>query len=165
MSELIESAEGVSPATAQQLQIIAGSMGAVLTVMAGLIAWTSISGAGKIPTPENVRIINLLTTVAMLVAVSCIVASEIAWRSLLKKSAGPLGGRVQIAFIIRLALREGAGLLGMVVAYLAALNGVLRVYPAYWVNGAPFALFLGFLAAHWPSAETLAVEAREILGS
>ena len=106
-----------------------------------------------------------LATVAMLVAVSCIVASEIAWRSLLKKSAGPLGGRVQIAFIIRLALREGAGLLGMVVAYLAALNGVLRVYPAYWVNGAPFALFLGFLAAHWPSAETLAVEAREILGS
>ena len=25
----------------------------------------------------------------------------------------------------------------------SALNGVLRVYPAYWVNLAPYALFLG----------------------
>ncbi len=165
MSEVVETEDGISPAVAQRLQVIAGSMGGGLTMMAGLVAWTYVNGVAKVPAPDHARFINLLTTVAMLVAVSCIVASEILWRRLLKTAPGPLGSRVQSAFIVRMALREGAGFLGMTVAYLAALNGVLRVYPAYWVNLAPYGLFVGFLAAHWPTAERLSAAARETLGS
>lgn len=165
MSQILETEDGVSPATAQTLKIIAGSMGAGLTLMAGLVAWSHANAAGKVPTPDNVRLINLLTTVAMLNAVSCIVASEFMWRRTLRNPAGPLGARVQTAFIVRLALREGAALLGMTVAYLAALNGVLKAYPAYWVNLVPCGLFLGFLAAHWPSAEKLTAEARDVMTS
>jgi hypothetical protein len=99
----------------------------------------------------------------MVVAFASIVGSELAWRLILRKGSGALGGRVMTAYIVRLALREGAGLIGMTAAYLAALNGVLRAYPAYWVNLAPFGLFLGFLAAHFPSAERLAAEARDVL--
>jgi hypothetical protein len=165
LSEIVETDEGVTPAVAQRLQIIAGSMAGGLTLMAGFISWAYLHGAQKVPTPDHARFVNLLTTVAMLVAVCSIVASEILWRRLLKTAPGPLGSRVQAAFIARLALREGASFMGLAVAYLSALNGVLRAYPAYWVNLAPYGLFVGFLAAHWPTAEKLAAEARESLGS
>ena len=156
---IVETEDGVSPAAAQQLKIIALAMGGGLTLMAGLIFWSYLNAAAKVPTPNEVRSINTLTTVMMVVALLSIVASEVVWRFILRKTPGALSVRVQTAYIARLACREGAGLLGMTVAYIAALNGVLRVYPAYWVNLAPLVLFLIFLATHWPSAERLTAEA------
>lgn len=162
---ILEAEEALSPATTQQLGIIAFAMGSGLTMMAGLVLWSYSGASTKVPTPQAVQFINTMTTVAMVGALALIIASEIAWRSLLRKSSGALSGRVHIAYIVRLACREGAGLLGMTVAYLSALNGVLRAYPAYWVNLAPWALFLGFLVTHWPTAEKLGAEVREIIGS
>ena len=162
---LVETEDGISPATAQTLKIISGAMGGGLTLMAGLVAWSYVNAAGKVPTPNDVRLINFLTTFAMLNAVFCIVASEIVWRRIIKSASDVLGARVHTAFIVRLALREGAGLLGMTVAYVAALNGVLKAYPAYWVNLVPCGLFLAFLAAHWPTAEKLTSEARDVMTS
>lgn len=159
---MIEHSDSVTEAAAQTLKIIASAMGLGLTAMAGLVAWTWFNSAGKVPTPENVRFINLLTTIVMLVSVTAIVASEFVWRRIVKTSPGPLSGRVQTGYIVRLAMREGAGLLGLTAGYLAAANGTLRVYPAYWVCLAPYALFVGFLAAHPPTAEKLTAEAREI---
>jgi len=132
-----------SPAASQQLKVISFAMGGGLTMMAGLVAWSYRNAAPVVPTPDGVRLINTLTFVAMGAALAAIIASEIAWRSLARKN-------IHSAFIVRLALREGGALFGLTVAYIAALNGVLSVYPAYWVNLAPFALFLGFLATHWP---------------
>ena len=146
----------VSPAAVQQLKIISFAMGGGLTMMAGLVLVSYFNAEAKIPTVEAVRLINTLTFVAMGAALAAIIVSEVAWRSLRSKSLHP-------AFIVRLALREGGALLGMTVAYIAALNGVLRAYPAYWVDLAPFALFLGFLATHWPSAKTLTAEARGVV--
>ena len=160
---IFETEDGVSPATAQQLSLIAFAMGSGLTVMAGVVLWAHLNAASKVPTPYELKFINTFTTAAMVMAAALIIASETAWRSLLRKSTGALSVRVQSAFIVRLACRAGAGLLGMTIAYLAAINGVLRVYPAYWVNLAPFALFVGFLATHWPSAEKLTVAARDVI--
>lgn len=161
---VVETEDGVSPASAQQLKIIAFAMGGGLTMMAGFISMSYLTAAANVPDPRDVKFINTSTTVVMVAALLLIIASETAWRSLLRKSSGPLGARVHSAFIVRLACREGAGLLGLTIAYLAALNGVLRIYPAYWVNLAPFILFLGFLTTHWPSVERLADEARGVLG-
>lgn len=161
----METGDGVSPAAARQLKVISFAMGAGLTFMAGLVFWTYLNSEGKVPTANELRSINSFTTVAMVAALAATIASEIAWRALLRRPAGSLSAGVHAAFVVRLACREGAGLLGMTVAYLAALNGVLRVYPAYWVNLAPYGLFLGFLAAHWPSAEKLTDEARGALAS
>lgn len=161
---IVETGEGIPPATARTLTVIASAMAAGLTVMAGLVAWSYNNAAARVPAPNDVRSVNALTVIMMVMAMIAIVASEILWRSILRRNTGPLGARVQTAFIARLACREGAGLLGMTVAYIAALNGVLRVYPAYWATLAPYALFLGFLAAHWPSVEKLTDEARDVLG-
>jgi hypothetical protein len=162
---ILETGDGVSPEAGRQLSIIALAMGAGLAMMAGLVFWTHINAPAKVPTPAGVKFINTLTIAAMVYGLLSIIGSEGLWRSILRRTPGALSGRVQSAFIVRMACREGGGLLGLTVAYLAALNGVLRAYPAYWVNLAPCALFLGFLAAHWPSAEKLTAEAREILGS
>lgn len=161
---VVESGDGVPPAVSRQLQVIALAMGAGLALMAGLVLWAHHSAAAAVPSPAQVKSINALTAIMMAVALALIVGSELAWRSLLLKSPRPLSGRVHTAFIVRLACREGAGLLGLTVAYIAAISGVLRVYPAYWVNLAPFALFLVFLATHWPTEEKLAAEARDVLG-
>lgn len=164
MTPVVETEDGVPPATARQLRIIALAMGSGLTLMAGFVAWAYLGAAAKVPTAQGVKFINALTVVAMVAALLAIVVSEVLWRSLLRRSSGTLGVRAQGAFIVRLACREFAGLLGMTVAYLAALNGVLRVYPAYAVNLAPYALFLGFLATHWPSDEKLAAEVLAVIG-
>jgi hypothetical protein len=143
--------------------VIVSAMAGGLTLMAGLIVWSHAGSAGKIPTPDQLRMVNYLTTIAMVAAVAAIAASEVLWRVILRRSSRELGARTQTAFLARLACREGAALLGMTAAYIAAGSGVLRVYPAYWVNMVPYALFLGFLATHWPSDDKLAAEAREIL--
>ena len=132
-------------------------------MLAGLIAWSHAGAAGIIPTAHQLRLINLLTTIVMVAAVLAIVASEVLWRIVMRRASGELNARVQTAFLVRLACREGAALFGMMVSYLAARDGVLRAYPAYWVNMAPYALFLSFLVLHWPSAEKLAAEAGEVL--
>ncbi|MBI2787732.1 MAG: hypothetical protein HYX59_03525 [Elusimicrobia bacterium] len=160
---LVENPDGVPPATARQLRIIAGAMAAGLTAFAAVVVWFYAASAGQVPDPKSVQVINSMTTTAMILALGLIVASEFAWRSVLRQPAGSLGARVQTAFIVRLAMREGAGLLGLVVAFLAARGGVLRAYPAYWAGLAPYGLFLAFLAAHWPTEERLGAEAREVL--
>lgn len=142
------------------MKAIASAMAGGLTLMAGLIVWFYMGSAGKAPQAAQVQAVNTLTIAAMVMAASAIVASEILWRLLLRRASGEPAARVQTAFIVRLACREGAALLGMTAAYIAARGGVLRAYPAYWVNMAPYALFLSFLALHWPSAERLAAEAR-----
>lgn len=155
---------GVSPAGAKQLQIIAGAMASGLALMAGLVVWSYFSAEAKVPEPRDVYLINSLTAILMVAALGAIVASEVVWRSLLKKEGGSLGARIYTGFIVRMALREGASLGGMTAAYIATLNGVLRAYPAYWVNLAPFGLFLVFLATHWPTQEKLESETREVVG-
>lgn len=146
-------------AAGRQLKIIAFAMGGGLTMMAGFVFWSYFNAAAKVPTPNEVKSINTLTTVMMVAALLAIIASEFIWRFILRKAAGPFSARVATAYIVRLACREGAALPGMMVAYIAAHNGVLSAYPAYWVNLAPFMLFLIFLATHWPSAERLAADA------
>ncbi len=155
---------GVSPAGAKQLQIIAGAMVSGLVLMAGLVVWSCFRAEPKAPEPRDVYLINSLTALMMVIGLVSIVMSEIVWRSILKKSGDTLAARIHTGFIIRMACREGASLGGMTAAYIATLNGVLRAYPAYWVNLAPFGLFLIFLATHWPTEEKLNAEAREIVG-
>ena len=127
---IIEIEDGVLSEVGHQLKIVALAMGGGLTMMTGLIVWSSLHAAPTGPTPNELKSVNTLTTVMTVIALLSIVASEVVWRLILRKTPRALGARVQTAYIVRLAFREGAALLGMTVAYIAALSGVLRVYPA-----------------------------------
>lgn len=137
------------------LRLAAGAMAAGLTVLAGAAVALHLRSAQTTPTAEQILRVNWMTTAAMIVSAASIAASELLWRVLRGRGEGSAAGRARTAYLARLACREGAGLVGLVVACVAALDGVLRVYPAYWVNGVPYLLFLTFLAAHWPSENTL----------
>lgn len=134
-----------------RIKVIACAMAAGLTLVVGLVAWRHQSAAGTVPTANQLRSLNFLTTIAMASAIIAIAASEILWRRVLRGARGPVSARAPAAFLARLACREGAALPGLTVAYIAAEGGVLRAYPAYWANLAPYALFLVFLATHRPS--------------
>lgn len=155
-------AEGVTERTAASLRAIAMAMAGGVAALGGAAFWFFVTGE-KLPQPQEVKLINALTTVSMLWAMAAIFVGERLWKNTLAKLDGPAAadGAVQTGYILRLALREGAALLGLVVCLLAALNGVLRAFPAYWVNLAPAALFLFFLAARWPSLDNLRAQVRE----
>lgn len=157
--------ESVSPEAARTLRIIAVAMAGGMAMMAGLVAWSCVNAAARTPTALEVRGINTLTIAVMALSFASIAASELVWRVVLRQAKGELSRRVLTAYIVRLALREAPGLFGLTAAYVGAVNGVLKLYPSYWVNLVPFGLFLGFLASHFPSAEKLTSEAREASGS
>jgi hypothetical protein len=155
--------EKPSEQTVRTLQVLLFAMAMGLSLLAAVVLYLYFKSAGVVPDPARVRADNNLTMVAMAVAAAAIVASEAGWRQLLRAGEGALSERVSSAFIVRAAAREGAGMMGLVAALLCAQHGVLRLYPAYWANFAPFGLFLVFAKMHWPTAESLAAEIAEIL--
>ncbi|MFI5349860.1 MAG: hypothetical protein ACHQ2Z_09970 [Elusimicrobiota bacterium] len=146
------------------LRVIAFAMGngiALLTAIAIFFYWRSNAAA---PTPQSLKLINSLTVFSAAASFAAIVVSEFVWKKILAgASAANVNATTQTAFIVRAALREGAALAGCVTLLLAAQDGVLRAYPAYWVDLVPAALFWSFLCLHWPSLENLRGELAEIL--
>ena len=151
-------AGAVDPVVSRTLRVIALAMGLGILLLSGMVAYFSLTSVHT-ATPEGLRTINLLTAMAMGVTLTSIIASEILWKTLMKGGAGAL----QSAFIARTACREGGALIGCVAALLAAMNGVLRLYPAYWANMAPAVLFWSYLYVHWPSVENLENELSQVL--
>ncbi len=79
-----------------------------------------------------------------------------------REHPGTLGesfNRFQRAYIVRLAMMEAVALFGLIVCFVALSQGTLQHQPLYWLNAASSAIFVGFLAATFPSdtrvAETL----------
>jgi hypothetical protein len=134
---------------------------ALLTAISLFLYWRS---NGAAPTPQSLKVVNTMTILSMAASFAAIVASEFAWKKMLIGAVeGNVNSKTQTAFIVRAALREGAALAGAVTLLLACQDGVLRAYPAYWVDLVPAALFWSFLYLHWPSFENLKVELAEIL--
>ena len=158
-----EAAERLTPAVSRTLSIIAAAMGTGVVVLTVFVAALHARCA-RTPSPEDVRLVNALVGAAMIAALVAIVASETVWKAQLKAlRPESVDAGVQTAFIVRTALREGSAMFGLVAALIAALNGTLHVYPAYWAALAPAALFLGYLAMHWPSPDNLKAELTAVL--
>lgn len=153
-----EVAERITPKTSATMSVIAGAMGMGIVMLIVMIGLMHLQ-CKKTPSPDEIRSVNLLTGFAMVCALVTIVASEIAWKTQVKRfTADTVDASIQTAFIVRTALREGSALMGCVVCLIAALNGTLKVYPAYWIDLGPAALFFGYLAMHWPSVDNLRAE-------
>lgn len=156
MTDRFALAEGIDERTPRTLQVIATSMALGVLVLSAVALYFRL-GSAEPPAPADVKLINAFTTAVMAWCAGAIVFSESLWKRQLRAATNPAHAPaiVRTAFIVRLALREGAALLGLVACMLAAMKGVLKPYPAYWVNAAPAVLFLFFLAANWPSREGL----------
>lgn len=156
--------EGLTEASARALRPVTGGMAAGIVGFAAFVAW-SYAGGGTVEQPNAARFINIMTMAAMAWSLAGIMAAEFMWRRTVRAIERPADAdaSVQTAYILRLALREGGALLGLVVCFLACGNGVLRAYPAYWVNAAPAVLFLFFVYVRWPTLENLRAQVREAM--
>jgi len=161
-----ELAERIKPETARTLRTLAFAMGAGIAMLVLVVGFLYARSTPPAPTPQSLRVVNMLTVLAMGGALVAIAASEILWKQTLAKVAGDkIDEAVSPAFILRSAVREGAALLGGVAALLAEQSGVLRAYPAYWATLAPAVLFWSYLFIHWPSDENLKSEVAASLPS
>ena len=153
-------AEGMT----RTLRVIAFAMGNGIALLSAISIYFYWRSAVAAPTPQSLKLVNMLTVLSMAASFAAIVVSEIAWKKILTRAvAEDVNAKTQGAFIVRAALRECAALAGTVTFFLACQDGVLRAYPAYWVDLAPAALFWSFLYLHWPSLENLKVEIAEIV--
>jgi hypothetical protein len=152
-------ADGLDGRMAQVLRTIAFAMGLGVALLAAVSFFLYARSGAAVPTTQSLKVVNTMTIFSMAAAVAAIFASEIVWKKMLSgATAGDVNARTQVAFIVRTALREAAALAGTVTFFLACQDGVLRAYPAYWVDLAPAALFWSFLYLHWPSLENLKAE-------
>lgn len=156
MTDRFALAEGIDEGTARTLRAVSGAMGAGILMMGAVVLYFHL-GAKAPPETGDVKLINAFTTAVMAWCAGAIFLSEYLWKRQLRAVDNPAHApsAVQTAFIVRLALRDGAAFLGLVACMLAGMKGVLKAYPAYWVNAAPAALFLFFLSVSWPSREGL----------
>jgi hypothetical protein len=154
----------LAPAAAV-MRSIGGAMGAGIAMLVAVDAYLCVKAPDRVPTPESLRTLNAFTIVSMAVALAAILLSEAMWRSQLRgATAENVAAKATSALVLRSALREGSALLGAVAVLLAAQGGILRLYPAYWANLAPAALFWFYLGAHWPTAARLKSELADVLG-
>jgi hypothetical protein len=158
-------ADALDDGMARILRTIAFAMGTGVALLAAVSIVLYSRSATAVPTPQSLKLINMLTIVSMAGSVAAIVASELLWKQMLSRATSAnVNASTQVAFIVRAATREGAALAGTVTFFLACQDGVLRAYPAYWVDLAPAVLFWSFLYLHWPSLENLKAEVGEVAG-
>lgn len=156
-------ADALEDGMARTLRLVSFAMGLGIGFLA-LISMVFYSRSAEVvPAPSAIKMINMLTVISMGYALATIVVSEILWKKMLAGAvAADVNMKTQKAYIIRSVTREGGALLGAVTFFIACQNGVLRAYPAYWIDLAPAALFWSFLYFHWPSLENLKAEVGEI---
>jgi hypothetical protein len=152
--------DGLNEGMARTLRAIAFGLGngvALLTAISLFLYYRRTAAIA--PTLQSLKSINTMTILSMAASLAAIVVSEIVWKRMLAGAvAADANAKTQAAFVVRAALRQAAALAGTVTFYLACTDGVLRAYPAYWVDLVPAALLWSFLYLHWPSLENLKVE-------
>lgn len=158
--------DGLSEENSRSLRAIAVAMGLGIALLAAVSLYFHARSPVDAPSPPSLKLVNLLTILSMAVTLAGIAASEIAWPRLLAgATAENVNAKTWLSFVVRAALREGPALLGTATFFLACQNGVLRAYPAYWVDLVPAGLFWSFLCVHWPSLENLKAELAQTLSS
>jgi hypothetical protein len=157
-------ADGLDEGNARTMKTISFAMANGIAMLIAVSLFFYERSTTIVPTPASLKFINMMTIMSMAASVLVIFASEIAWRKMLAGAvAADVNAKTQTAFIVRAAMRESAALLGSVTFFLACQDGVLRAYPAYWVDLVPAGLFWSFLYLHWPSLENLKTELAQIL--
>ena len=142
-------AEGLDEETSRSLRVIAFAMGNGIALATAISLFVYARSSAAAPSPPSLKLVNRLTILSMAASFAAIVVSEIVWKRMLSgAAAAEVNARTRTAFVVRSALREGAALAGVATFFLACLSGVLRAYPAYWIDLVPAALFWSFLCLH-----------------
>lgn len=141
--------------TANTLRIIQLAMAGGIVMMAAVSGFIASSSV-RVPGPQELGTIRLLSIVDLVFAAGAVAAAPLVYRS--ARGASPTLGSLQSARIARAALGEGAALLGATVCFLAGSNGALRAEPLYWLNAVPAVVFVAWAVKTLPTEDDLRAE-------
>ena len=159
-----EAAEILAEGMSRTLRVVAFAMGNGIALLTIISIFFYLRSGTAAPTAQSLKAVNTMTVLSMAASAAAIVVSEIVWKKMLAGAdASNANAKTQAAFVVRAALREGAALAGGVTFLIACQDGVLRAYPAYWVDLLPAGLFWSFLYLHWPSLGNLKAELAEVV--
>jgi len=140
------------------LQILQLSLGVGVVLFCGAIVFFWWSGEPVESAPPGV--VPMLTLAQFAVAVASFAVSAPLFRSRLgavRNAGSPEEGLEALrgAWMLRVAIPEGAALFGAAVAFLAVMNRVVDAHPLYWINLATPAVFVLFVARTFPTRDGL----------
>lgn len=154
-------------------QVVQGAIGGGVLFFGAIVIYLERTGA-RTEGDLSSSIVPMLSLVVLGFALLCIPAAVLFPRWMLARGpqesegspagitpAGRWVATLRTARIVHLAILDGAAYLGIMVAFLGALSGVLRVSPVYWMNLLPGALLIVWVIVTFPTRERLEAEYRE----
>lgn len=159
----------LTPADVMTSQVIQGAMISGVLAFTLAVAFMYTRGAMLTPGDTDLETVRMLTIVHLVfltvnVGLSLFFTQRLFSPEGMKDalaSDDPEGAarrcvmQQRTALVARLAVLEGSAFFGLAVCMIGAMNGVLRVTPAYWINLLSPFLLVSFGIATFPSRERL----------
>lgn len=179
--------EALTPEHLRAFQIVHLAMGAGVILLGVVVGVLHVmNGSGREATPVDTTVVQIMTAINFLVApVAWVLSTFVSrhmftrerWEQMVEegfydpkikatRKVSPAEACVALmraADVIRMALIEGAGLFGLIVAFLAASDNILHQQPLYWINLVTPGLAAFYILRTVPTRETLVRDFREKL--
>lgn len=128
------------------MRMIAGAMAAGVGMLCVVVVIMYVTAQ---PRPVTEQALSLVKTLSLVNALVAVISYPVS--ALISKSAE----NAQAAMVLRLAPREGAALLGCVACLIAAMSGVLKAHPLFWLNLLTAGVFILTTALSLPTEQDL----------
>ena len=146
----------------KSLQIFYFAFGVGALLLLFFVLFQSVS-AHDIPLAVNDAVASMLSIVDLAYGMAAYVLAPLLFRRLLARGlAAPHPERMAVAvrnaYILRLTLFEGVAYFGLVILLISAMDGVLALFPQYWINILSTLVLLIFIPVTFPTRERVLLE-------
>ncbi|MFN0158547.1 MAG: hypothetical protein ACKVRP_10825 [Bacteroidota bacterium] len=162
---LNEFQRALSETYVRSLQVIHAALAIGVITFAAVVYVVYSNPPAENPSLEDAaELLQTLTIIHVLLALSCYLAAQIAFTRIAAPNQDVVENvpsvqssltRLRSALIVRLALFEAPAFFGLIVCMLGALNGVLHSQPEYWFNTFSSVIMLGLVVITFTTREKL----------
>ena len=149
----------LTPGFLKSLQIFyfAFGIGALLLLL--VVLFQSLSTV-DVPLTVDDIVVRMLTVVHLVYGAAGYVLAPMLFRRVLTRGLSSrrshrVAKALRNAYIYRLALFEGVAYFGLVILLISTFDGVLTLFPQYWINILSTLILLVFVPATFPTRERL----------
>jgi hypothetical protein len=165
--------KGFNLESALTQEYIKSTMVLHLAIVIGLISMAVIAVFLNVNAPENqqadeafLEILTSLTIAVLAITLPFFQGGKFVFKAFIKNKLSAIPqdtpGRedsilafIRIALILRLAVMEAPAYAGIVLCILAAVRGIPRENPLYWINMLPAVFLIGYVVINLPNRERI----------
>jgi hypothetical protein len=153
------SAQILSPGFLKSLQVFYFAFGIGALLLLFFVLFQSVS-VGDIPVAVDDGVARLLSLVHLAYGMAAYGVSPVVFRRILARGlsdghADRFIAALRSAYILRLTIFEGVAYFGLVVLLISATDGVLMLFPQYWMNILSTLVLMVFIPTTFPTRERL----------